>query len=206
MWFRGQFQGSIICFSEGFSKALNKKNTSKHTALHCCRLLLHTKYSENTATGVVVFHQVLLGKTPPYSSAISDCKWRGRCTGWSRCCFQMIFQILWQDAGFKILKKVSSVGYFIFLERSSVEQALADTQSYAVATDTSPKWTHTGCEKMLVSQLWRKKKKKKSSKGTNKENLTQSPINGIGSIYLSMIKCYHCTLIAKFDDDRHPRK
>lgn len=51
-----------------------------------------------------------------------------------------------------------------------------------------------------------KKKKKKSSEGTNKENLTQSPINGIRSIYLSMIKCYHCTLIAKFDDDRHSRK
>lgn len=112
----------------------------------------------------------------------------------------------YDDAGFEILLEVSSVGYFLFLGRSSVEQALADTQSYAVATDTSPKRTHIGCEKMLPSHNCGGKKKKKGSKGTNKENLTQSPINGIGSIYLSMIKCYHCTLIAKFDDDRHPRK
>lgn len=48
--------------------------------------------------------------------------------------------------------------------------------------------------------------KKKSSKGTNKENLTQSPINGINSIYLLMIKCCRCCLVAKFDDDRHLRK
>lgn len=36
MWFRSQFQGSIICLSKVFSKALNKKNASKHTALQCC--------------------------------------------------------------------------------------------------------------------------------------------------------------------------
>lgn len=158
---------------------------------------LNTNYRENAAEDTVGLQQVLLGKLPLLVSHFRVQVKEQACR---------LVMLLLPNHIPDIMKRcwvwnfiTTLIGQlFCFPEKElNWISSGRHTELCCCHWPKSQNNTYRLWENATVSQLWRKKKR-----AAKVQNLTQSSINSISSIHLLMIKCCHCSLVAKFNDDR----
>lgn len=135
------------------------------------------------------------------SSAVSECRWRSkRETGHTAATSKLYSRYCEKALGLKFHNSSHQLAILFSWKGAQLNKLWQTHRAMLLPLTQVPKQHIQAVRKCCCLTTV---EEKKSSKGTNKENLTQSPINGISSIYLLMIKCCHCSLVAKFNDDRH---